>query len=124
MNSMTLLRSLFIAGAKIVKANPELGHNKNGEEFMELLDAALVFLDASHGFVYNGKVKMRGAYVHLIDLNQDFDDVIKAVDSRFGKTYTYSYTPGKSATSSVKDEEVQVELAIFTTPEDKAEDAE
>src|SRR3990167_7194761 len=111
MNSTTLLRSLCIAGTKVLKANPELSQAKGGEELVQLLDEAKAFLDASHGFSYSGRVEMRGAYLKLSDLDKDFDDVLKLIDKRLSNSHAYVYNSARPITPA-KDT-VLAELSFF-----------
>ena len=121
MNSITLLRSLCIAGMKVLKANPELSQVKGGEELVQLLDEAKAFLDASHGFSYSGEVELRGACLKLLDLNKDFDDVIRVTDKRLNSNRTYTY-PSIINTSASRESAVSAELSFFVVPNEEVPD--
>ena len=120
MNSTTLLRSLCIAGTKVLKANPELSQAKGGEELVQLLDEAKAFLDASHGFSYFGEVELRGACLKLLDLGKDFDDVIRVIDKRLNSSHTYVYHGADVATP--REDTASVELSFFVVPSEEVPD--
>src|SRR3990167_7795075 len=120
MNSTTLLRSLCIAGTKVLKANPELSQAKGGEELVQLLDEAKAFLDASHGFSYFGEVELRGACLKLLDLGKDFDDVIRVIDKRLNSNRTYTYP--SINTSASRESAVLAELSFFVVPNEEVPD--
>ena len=113
---MTLLRALFIAGKASVKENPAIADGKAGDTLIALLDQVGEFLDSAKGFYYEGDVVMRGLYMHLVDLDHDFDDVMKGIDPRF-KSAVYAYgsvpLPKDTQTNSV----IKLELGIFVFPE-------
>lgn len=112
MNSMTLLRALFIAGKKVVQENPTISESQGGNVLVTVLDQAGEFLDSVKGFSYEGKVTMRGAYMRLVDLDKDFDDVVKVLDSRFKSAGVTSYPLKETQTNN----EVEVELSLFVLP--------
>ena len=120
MNSLTLLRSLCIAGMKVLKVNPELSQVKGGEELVQLLDEAKAFLDTSRGFSYSGEVELRGASLKLLDLNKDFDDVIRVIDKRLNSNRTYTYP--SINTSASRESAVLAELSFFVVPNEEVPD--
>jgi superfamily II helicase len=113
---MTLLRVLFIAGKASVKEHPTIVDSKTGEALITLLDQAGEFLDNAKGFAYTGEVVMRGSFMRLVDMDQDLDDVLKALDPRF-KPAIYSYSTVPSLKEKQIKDTIKVELSMFVLPE-------
>ena len=113
---MTLLRALFIAGKASVKEHPTIVDSKTGEALITLLDQAREFLDSVKGFVYTGEVIMRGAFMRLVDMDQDLDDVMKVLDPRL-KPIAYSYSTVPSPKEKQTKDTIKLELSVFVLPE-------
>lgn len=75
--SMGLLRELFLVSMTLIRDKPEIADLEGGSAFIDLLDKAKKYLDASHGFHYVGEVKTRGVYFRLVGLEKDLDDCMK-----------------------------------------------
>lgn len=76
---MTELKKLVFAIDKLLNDKDSI----DKKQLRELTDAALAYLKKSKTFEYAGDIKLPGVALKLVDLNMDFDDIVKElVDKR------------------------------------------
>lgn len=77
---MIALKKLVFAIDKALKLKAD---NVDREELQKLTDDALTYLKKAKTFEYAGDIKLSGAVFKLVDLNMDFDDIVKElIDKR------------------------------------------